>query len=64
MVVYVYSHEKHTNENNDLYGLVTLDRLVRTVPCVAAFMSSLTLIAVAVERKRVILRPHQQQVHH
>ena len=37
-------------------------RLVRTVPCVAAFMSSLTVITVALDRRRVILRPHQHQV--
>ena len=42
--------------------ILFLSRLVRTVPCVAAFMSSLTVITVALDRQRVILRPHQTQV--
>ena len=40
----------------------TLFRLVRTVPCMAAFMSSLTVISVAMDRHRVIVRPHMNQV--
>ena len=37
-------------------------RLVQTVPCLAAFMSSLTVISVALDRHRVILSPHLSQV--
>ena len=36
-------------------------RLVQTVPCTAAFMSSLAVITVALDRHRTILRPHMSQ---
>lgn len=39
-----------------------MSRLVQTVPCLAAFMSSLTVISVALDRHRVILSPHLSQV--
>ena len=35
---------------------------MKTVPCMAAFMSSLTIITVAVDRHRVITRSHKKQV--
>ena len=33
----------------------SLSRLVKTLPCVAAYMSSLTIISIAVDRHRVII---------
>ena len=38
-------------------------RLVKTVPSVAAFMSSLTIITVAMDRHRVIVSSYKTQVH-
>ena len=37
-------------------------RLVQTVPCMATFMSSLSLISVALDRYRAIMKPHMNQV--
>ena len=37
-------------------------RLIRTLPCLAAFMSSLTIMTIAVDRFRFIVRQHKSQV--
>ena len=37
-------------------------RLVRSVPCVAVYMSSLTIIGIAFDRHRVICKPTYRQV--
>ena len=37
-------------------------RMTRTVPCVAALMSSLTVITIAMDRFRFIVSPHKSQV--
>ena len=42
--------------------LLPLCRLVKTFPCVAVFMSSLSLMAIAGDRYRVILCPDRLQV--
>ena len=42
--------------------LLPLCQLVKTFPCVAVFMSSLSLMAIAGDRYRVILCPHSLQV--
>ena len=39
-----------------------LFRLVKTMPCLAAFMSSLTIMTIAVDRHRAICRPTLTQV--
>ena len=36
--------------------------MVKTFPCTAAFMSSLTIVAVAVDRYRIIVLSHKRQV--
>ena len=41
---------------------LSLFRLVQTVPCMAAFMSSLSLISLALDRHRAIMKPHMSQV--
>ena len=41
---------------------LSLCRLVKTFPCVAVFMSSLSLMAIAGDRYRVILCPDRLQV--
>ena len=42
--------------------VLPLCRLVKTFPCVAVFMSSLTMMAIAGDRYRVILCPDRLQV--
>ena len=37
-------------------------RMTRTVPCVAALMSSLSVITIAMDRFRFIVNPHKSQV--
>ncbi len=37
-------------------------RLVKTLPCIAVFMSSLTIVVIAIDRYLVICRPAQRQV--
>ena len=39
-----------------------LFRLIRTIPSLATFMSSLTVITIAVDRFRFIVSPHKSQV--
>ena len=50
------------NESHEKLLKMLTSRLVQTVPCLAAFMSSLTVISVALDRHRVILSPHLSQV--
>ena len=40
----------------------SFSRLVKTVPSVAAFMSSLTIMTVALDRHRIIVKSHKTQV--
>ena len=42
--------------------LLTLARFVKTFPCVAVYMSSLSNMAIAVDRYRVIVRSQSPQV--
>jgi hypothetical protein len=35
---------------------------VKTLPCIAVFMSSLTIVVIAIDRYLVICRPAQRQV--
>ena len=42
--------------------LLTLPRFVKTFPCVAVYMSSLTNMAIAVDRYRFIVRSQSMQV--
>jgi hypothetical protein len=37
-------------------------RLVKTAPCIAVFTSSLTIVAIALDRHRVIVHSGRQQV--
>jgi hypothetical protein len=37
-------------------------RLVKTLPCIAVFMSSLTIVVIAIDRYLVICRPTHKQV--
>ena len=42
--------------------LLPLCRMVKILPCLAVFMSSLTIIAIAADRHRVIISPDRLQV--
>ena len=44
------------------YNLLAPSRMTRTIPSVAAFMSSLTVITIAMDRFRFIVGPHKSQV--
>jgi hypothetical protein len=37
-------------------------RLVKTAPCIAVYTSSLTIVAIALDRHRVIVHSGRQQV--
>ena len=50
------------NYNIGFFNLIAPSRLIRTIPCVAAFMSSLTVITIAMDRFRFIVSPHKSQV--
>ncbi len=41
---------------------VRLCRIVKTLPCVAVFMSSLTIVSIAVDRYRIIVHSTARQV--
>ena len=45
-----------------IYNIVAPSRLTRTIPSVAAFMTSLTVITIAMDRFRFIVCPHKTQV--
>ena len=43
-------------------NLTFLFRIVKTLPCVAVFMSSLTIVSIAVDRYRIIVHSTARQV--